>query len=196
MLKLVGLILEFMPLIFGVGFLAPLIAQVIERAGWTLPFGIAPLAAGLVMAVAHTAWRLQLERDPAPGEVLATLNRVLCRLGSCRTSGPRQFFAGVSLLLQPDGSFVAAVAGHPRMNDRSSLIVGTRQSSYPPSDSPSQYAIASDQFLSVSSGGSCQQRPVVASSPPPAHVLASASESASSSASASASGLLGTQTPW
>jgi serine phosphatase RsbU (regulator of sigma subunit) len=71
------------------------------------------MAAGLVMAVAHTAWRLQLERDPAPAEVLATLNRVLCRLGSCRTSGPRQFFAGVALLLRPDGSFTAAIAGHP-----------------------------------------------------------------------------------
>ena len=49
MLKLVGLILQYMPLIFGVGFVAPLIAQIIERAGWTLPFGIAPLAAGLVI---------------------------------------------------------------------------------------------------------------------------------------------------
>jgi uncharacterized membrane protein (DUF485 family) len=49
MLKLVGLILQYMPLIFGFGFAAPLIAQVIERAGWALPFGIAPLAAGLVI---------------------------------------------------------------------------------------------------------------------------------------------------
>jgi hypothetical protein len=49
MLKLVGLVLHYMPLIFGVGFLAPLIAQGIERAGLALPFGIAPLAAGLVI---------------------------------------------------------------------------------------------------------------------------------------------------
>ncbi len=73
------------------------------------------MAAGLVMAVAHTAWRLQVEKDPAPAAVLETLNRVLCRTGSCRTSGPRQFFAGVALLLAPDGSFTAAVAGHPPM---------------------------------------------------------------------------------
>ena len=71
------------------------------------------MAAGLVMAVAHTAWRLQVERDPSPGAVLETLNRVLCRTGSCRAAGPRQFFAGVALLLGPDGTFQAAVAGHP-----------------------------------------------------------------------------------
>ena len=71
------------------------------------------MAAGLVMAIAHTAWRLQLERDPAPAAVLETLNRVLCRTGSCRTAGPRQFFAGVALLLEADGRFSAAIAGHP-----------------------------------------------------------------------------------
>ena len=49
MLKLVGLILQYMPLIFGVGFLAPLIAQLIERAGWALPFGPTPLVLGLVI---------------------------------------------------------------------------------------------------------------------------------------------------
>ncbi len=49
MLKLVGLILKYMPMIFGVGFLAPLIAQGIERASLALPFGTAPLAAGLVI---------------------------------------------------------------------------------------------------------------------------------------------------
>jgi len=45
----VRLILQFMPLIFGVGFLAPLIAQVIERIGWTAPFSLPPLAAGLLI---------------------------------------------------------------------------------------------------------------------------------------------------
>ena len=57
--------------------------QPLENGGLAILFGDASghgMAAGLVMAVAHTAWRLQLERDPAPGEVLATLNRVLCRL--------------------------------------------------------------------------------------------------------------------
>lgn len=73
------------------------------------------MAAGLVMAIAHTAWRLQIERDPSPAAVLETLNRVLCRTGTCRTSGPRQFFAGVALLLSPDGTFTAGVAGHPPM---------------------------------------------------------------------------------
>lgn len=74
------------------------------------------MAAGLVMAIAHTAWRLQLERDPAPAAVIETLNGVLCRTGGCRRSaGPRQFFAGVSLLLRPGGSFTVAVAGHPPM---------------------------------------------------------------------------------
>ncbi len=48
-MKLIGLILQYMPLIFGVGFLAPLIAQVIERAAWAQPFGASPLAAGLVI---------------------------------------------------------------------------------------------------------------------------------------------------
>jgi len=71
------------------------------------------MAAGLVMAVAHTAYRLQLEKDPSPAAVVDTLNRVLCRTGSCRTSGPRQFFAGIALLFEPDGRFTAAVAGHP-----------------------------------------------------------------------------------
>jgi hypothetical protein len=73
------------------------------------------MAAGLVMAVAHTAWRLQVERDASPAAVLTTLNRILCRAGSCRVAGPRQFFAGVAILLGPDGSFEVAVAGHPPM---------------------------------------------------------------------------------
>ncbi len=49
MLKIVGLILQYMPLIFGAGFLAPLIAQIIERGGWALPYGASPLAVGLVI---------------------------------------------------------------------------------------------------------------------------------------------------
>ncbi len=73
------------------------------------------MAAGLVMAVAHTAWRLQIERDASPAAVLTTLNRILCRTGSCRVAGPRQFFAGVAILLRPEGSFEVAVAGHPQM---------------------------------------------------------------------------------
>lgn len=66
------------------------------------------MAAGLVMAVAHAAFRTQLETDPAPGPMLATLNRILCRTG-----GPRAFFGCVYLLVSPDGSFTGSVAGHP-----------------------------------------------------------------------------------
>jgi serine phosphatase RsbU (regulator of sigma subunit) len=71
------------------------------------------MAAGLVMAVVHTAFRTQLEIDPRPASVAATLNRQLCRIDQSRIGGPRNFFAGVALLLAPDGSFLAVVAGHP-----------------------------------------------------------------------------------
>jgi hypothetical protein len=66
------------------------------------------MTAGLVMAVAHAAFRTQLETDPAPAAMLATLNRILCRTG-----GPRAFFGCVYLLVSPDGSFTGSVAGHP-----------------------------------------------------------------------------------
>ena len=66
------------------------------------------MTAGLVMAVAHAAFRTQLETDPAPEAMFATLNRILCRTG-----GPRAFFGCVYLLLSPDGSFEGSVAGHP-----------------------------------------------------------------------------------
>jgi serine phosphatase RsbU (regulator of sigma subunit) len=66
------------------------------------------MTAGLVMAVAHAAFRTQLETDPAPEAMFATLNRILCRTG-----GPRAFFGGVYLLLSPDGAFTGSVAGHP-----------------------------------------------------------------------------------
>jgi phosphoserine phosphatase RsbU/P len=71
------------------------------------------MAAGLVMAVTHATYRTQIETDPAPTAVIATLNRILCRTGACRTGGPRQFVAGVSLLVAADGTFEAVVAGHP-----------------------------------------------------------------------------------
>ena len=66
------------------------------------------MAAGLVMAVAHAAFRTQLDVDPAPRAMFATLNRILARTG-----GPRAFFGCVYLLLGPDGSFSGSVAGHP-----------------------------------------------------------------------------------
>ena len=66
------------------------------------------MAAGLVMAVAHASFRTQLEVDPAPPAMFATLNRILCRTG-----GPRAFFGCIYLLFSEDGSFTGAVAGHP-----------------------------------------------------------------------------------
>ncbi|HEY3205223.1 MAG TPA: PP2C family protein-serine/threonine phosphatase [Thermoanaerobaculia bacterium] len=66
------------------------------------------MAAGLVMAVAHAAFRTQLDVDPTPRAMFATLNRILCRTGS-----PRAFFGCVYLLLSHDGAFSGSVAGHP-----------------------------------------------------------------------------------
>jgi hypothetical protein len=71
------------------------------------------MAAGLLMAVTQSAFRTQIESDPSPGAVAFALNRVLCRTGSCRTSGPHAFFAGIVMLLSPDGGWSAVVAGHP-----------------------------------------------------------------------------------
>ena len=66
------------------------------------------MAAGLVMAVAHAAFRTQLDVDPSPPAIFATLNRILCRTGS-----PGLLLGCVYILLSPDGSFAASVAGHP-----------------------------------------------------------------------------------
>ena len=68
------------------------------------------MAAGLVMAVAHAAWRTQLDVDPSPGAIISSLNRILCRTG-----GPRSFFSCCYFLFDRDGSFVATVAGHPQI---------------------------------------------------------------------------------
>jgi sigma-B regulation protein RsbU (phosphoserine phosphatase) len=66
------------------------------------------MAAGLVMAVAHAAFRTQLEVDASPAAMFATLNRILCRTGS-----PRAFFGCVYILVSPDGAVTSSVAGHP-----------------------------------------------------------------------------------
>lgn len=66
------------------------------------------MAAGLVMAVAHASFRTQLEVDPSPAAIIASLNRILCRTG-----GSRSFFSCVYLLLSDDGSYRATIAGHP-----------------------------------------------------------------------------------
>ena len=71
------------------------------------------MSAGLIMAVTQAGFRTQVSSDPSPAAVAAALNALLCRTGACRTSGPRNFFAGVVMLLAPDGSWSAVVAGHP-----------------------------------------------------------------------------------
>ena len=68
------------------------------------------MAAGLVMAVAHAAFRTQLDVDPAPDAIINSLNRILCRTG-----GNRSFFACCYVLLERDGSFSATIAGHPQI---------------------------------------------------------------------------------
>jgi hypothetical protein len=72
------------------------------------------MTAGLVMAVAHAAFRTQLDVDPSPQAMFATLNRILCRTGS-----PRAFFGCVYLLLADDGEASGCIAGHPPI-----LLVG------------------------------------------------------------------------
>ena len=37
------------PLLFGLGFLAPLTAQIIEAMAWTPPFGLSSLMTGLIV---------------------------------------------------------------------------------------------------------------------------------------------------
>lgn len=68
------------------------------------------MAAGLVMAVAHAAFRTQLEVDPSPPAIVGSLNRILCRTG-----GARSFFSCCYVLLSPDGSWVGSIAGHPQI---------------------------------------------------------------------------------
>lgn len=87
------------------------------------------MAAGLVMAVAQAAFRTHLEIDPDPRSILGSLNRILCRTG-----GSQSFFAACYVLLQPDGRYAAAVAGHPPLLHASSdgrLLGRVGQGSYP-----------------------------------------------------------------
>lgn len=66
------------------------------------------MAAGLVMAVAHAAFRTQLEVEPSPAAIIASLNRILCRTG-----GSRSFFSCCYFLLERDGTYLGTIAGHP-----------------------------------------------------------------------------------
>ena len=49
MITLIKTIFDYGALIFGIGFLAPLITQIIARAGWPLPYDVQPLAIGLTI---------------------------------------------------------------------------------------------------------------------------------------------------
>jgi sigma-B regulation protein RsbU (phosphoserine phosphatase) len=87
------------------------------------------MAAGLVMAVTHAAFRTQLGVDPSPLAMAASLNRVLCETGSARS-----FFAGICGLLDTDGSFTAIVAGHPpvlRLDVQGRVLERIGTGSYP-----------------------------------------------------------------
>lgn len=87
------------------------------------------MAAGLVMAVAHASFRTQLDIDPEPDVIVQSLNRILMRVG-----GPRSFFAGIYLLLEPDGRFRAVVAGHPpilRIDSNGAVTERIGEGSYP-----------------------------------------------------------------
>jgi hypothetical protein len=48
-------VLAWMPLLFGIGFIAPLIAQLMALWGVPAPFGISPIACGLAVG---GAWGL------------------------------------------------------------------------------------------------------------------------------------------
>jgi len=50
MTAIIKTIFSYGPLIFAFGFLAPLFAQLILHFGWTPPFGLSPLVAGLIVA--------------------------------------------------------------------------------------------------------------------------------------------------
>jgi hypothetical protein len=49
MIQVIKTVFFFGPLLFGLGFLTPLIAQVITTMAWTPPFGLTPLVTGLIL---------------------------------------------------------------------------------------------------------------------------------------------------
>ena len=52
MVQVIKAIFYFGPLLFGLGFLAPLIAQTITALGWTPPLGLSALSTGLILGIA------------------------------------------------------------------------------------------------------------------------------------------------
>ena len=49
MQQVIKTIFYFGPLLFGIGFLAPLSAQLIDALSWTPPLGLSPVIAGLII---------------------------------------------------------------------------------------------------------------------------------------------------
>ncbi|MHA7900241.1 MAG: hypothetical protein ACX94B_10275 [Henriciella sp.] len=49
MIQVLKTIFYFGPLLFGLGFLTPLVSQSIVAVGWTPPFGLTPLVTGLLI---------------------------------------------------------------------------------------------------------------------------------------------------
>ena len=49
MVQIIKSIFYLGPLIFGIGFLAPLVLQTIQAIGWMPPFGLTPLVTGLIV---------------------------------------------------------------------------------------------------------------------------------------------------
>ncbi|MEL6874359.1 MAG: hypothetical protein AAGM33_02685 [Pseudomonadota bacterium] len=45
----VAKIFEFAPLLWGLGFLAPLTAQILEAMDWAAPWGLSPLGFGFII---------------------------------------------------------------------------------------------------------------------------------------------------
>ncbi len=53
MVQVIKSIFYLGPLLFGFGFLAPLVSQIIQAVGWTPPFGLTPLMTGLIVGGAY-----------------------------------------------------------------------------------------------------------------------------------------------
>lgn len=49
MQKAVQTLFKIMPFLFGIGFIAPLIAQTMIYWGWELPLGLSPIGLGLLI---------------------------------------------------------------------------------------------------------------------------------------------------
>ena len=49
--KIISSLFEIGPLLFGIGFVAPVFAALVETSGYILPFAIAPLHAGFALGI-------------------------------------------------------------------------------------------------------------------------------------------------